>query len=271
MESSSSWLTALLDRPVDEEDDPKPLSWLPDPDAAQSGFVEGMPFDRGSGSQSGSQNGSSEPLSQEDHDAPPLATTGPMETTGDALVDILREALGETDAQSPELDLAADLLAGEEPEFEPEPDPIAEAFMRGKLAGKEEAIAEHKELSAQKLELRQSIRALDQAAMDALASDLGETVIALCVQTLADYSPNQDALQERCARAAQRLGSGVAGAKLHLHPDDLALLEESSLSQWHVVADPAAERGGVRFETEDGSVSDRPSDWRRAIAAAIRG
>jgi len=267
MESSSSWLTALLDRPVDEEAGPKPLSWLSDLDAAQSGFVEGMPFDRSREAPHALQNVpktvTGQPLAQGTHEA------SSVETTGDALVDILREALGETDAQPSELDLAADTLDESEPE--PEPDPIAEAFMRGKLAGKEEAMAGHKELSAQKLELRQSIRALDQAAMDALANDLCETVIALCAQTLADYVPDQGALQERCGHAARRLGSGIADAKLHLNPDDLALLEESSLTQWQVIADPMAERGGVRFETEDGSVSDRPSDWRRAIAAAIRG
>ena len=264
MESSSSWLTALLERPVGEGENPKPLSWLPDPDAAQSGFVEGMPFERSRQPKNTERlDPATEPLLQEERGAPPL------EANGDALVDILREALGETDAQLPKLGLADDVLAESEPE--PEPDPINEAFMRGKLAGKEEAVAEYKELSAQKLELRQSIRALDQAGMDALASDLCETVIALCSQAIGDYSPDPGALQQRCAGAAKRLGSGITGAKLHLHPDDLALLDQSSLTQWQVIADPMAERGGVQFETEDGSVSDRPSDWRRAIAAAIRG
>lgn len=154
---------------------------------------------------------------------------------------------------------------------EPEPDPAAEAFAQGEAAGRAAAEAEAEALGAQGLALRQAFRALDQAAMDALASELAETVVALCAQTLADYQPSREALLARCNEAARRLGSGARGASLHLHPDDLAMLDDAALKGWQVVADPALERGGLRFETPDGSVSDSPADWRRAIAAAIRG
>lgn len=159
------------------------------------------------------------------------------------------------------------------PEIPPEPqsDPLADAFALGEAEGRAAANAEHEALGARQMALRQSFRALDQAAMDALASELAETVVALCAQTLADYRPSPEALLARCKEAARRLGSGAHEAALHLHPDDLALFDGEALKGWQVAADPAVERGGLRFETSDGSISDSPADWRRAIAAAIRG
>lgn len=283
MASSSDWLDALLERPHEESPKANPGSWLaqlngskhePDPKhKSADGFVGGLPFGR--------------PNARPN---PEADLSGDM--TGDALVDILREALGENEGaagalhpfeagaavqSSAEPDAASDTGFETAPETGPEtaPDPIAKAHARGleegRQEGKREALALHDSDAAHKLQLRQTFRALDQAAMDTLAGELAETVIALCAQTLADYTPDAAGLQARCAEAARRLGTRVSDAVLILHPDDLALLDEKSVSDWTLVGDPAAKRGGLRFETEDGSISDRPSDWRRAIAAAIRG
>lgn len=285
MASSSDWLAALLERPGEEAVDVgglvKPLSWLAGPAGpkfeAESGFVKGLPFERPTPAterktEVGSGIGST-PQPASSPDALPHDLAGEM--TGDALVDILREALGENEetreAGSPLPKTAS------EPESlpEPPPDPIAQALARGTeqgiQQGRQEALAQAEANERHKLELRQTFRALDQAAMDALAGELGDTVIALCAQTLADYTPDAVTLQARCNDAARRLGSRISSAVLSLHPDDLALLDQKSLADWTVRGDPAAERGGLRFETDDGSISDRPSDWRRAIAAAIRG
>jgi flagellar biosynthesis/type III secretory pathway protein FliH len=249
MASSSDWLTALLDRPMDQEV-AKPLDWLPDLGKPNESFVERLPFDR--------------PTDGLD---PELASDElPDAETGDALEDILRKALAEREAP-----LSEPVPEAATTQAEPEADPIAEAFARGEAEGRRAAIADQTALNQHKVNLRQTFRALDQAAMDALAADLAETVVALCSQALTDFIPAPDALKERCLRAAQRLGSGASGATLYLHPDDLRLIEKAGLDGWTIVGDPAAERGGLRFETTDGSISDRPSDWRRAIAAAIRG
>jgi flagellar assembly protein FliH len=162
-------------------------------------------------------------------------------------------------------------LSESEVPSEPPSDPLAEAFAQGEAAGRAAVEAEYETLGARQMALRQSFRALDQAAMDALANELAETVIALCAQVLSDYRPSPDALLARCQEAARRLGVGAGDAALHLHPDDLDILDESALEGWRVIADPGVGRGGVRFETPEGAVSDSPADWRRAIAAAIRG
>lgn len=155
---------------------------------------------------------------------------------------------------------------------EPAPahDPVADAYARGEAAGRAAARAEHEAEGAHQRALRLSFHAFDQAALDSLASALAETVTALCAQVIADYVPQPAELLARCEAAAQRLGKAAHEATLHLNPADLALLAPDALDGWAVVADAAIERGGLRFETADGSVSDGPADWRRTIAAAIR-
>ena len=249
MASSSDWLTALFDRPLHGKFD-KPLDWLPDLGKPTEGFVERLPFDR----------------TPDEVEAELTSEEPPDADNGDALEDILRKALAER--EPPKSEPVPDPRPAE---VEPETDLAAEAFARGEEAGREAAMAEQKVLNQQRVNLRQTFRTLDQAAMDALAADLADTVVALCSEALADFIPAPGALKERCLKAAQRLGSGVSGATLYLHPDDLTLIDKAGLEGWTIVGDPAAERGGLRFETTDGSVSDRPSDWRRAIAAAIRG
>ena len=262
MASSSDWLTALLERPADEQEGAKPLDWLPDFGKSGGGFVERLPFDRPA----------PEPETSQPVDGSSVAETG------DELEDILRKALANSEEQAasgseatpepmPEATQQLESKAGSEPE----PDPVAEAFARGEAAGKQAAIAEQQALAEQKVSLRQTFRSLDQAAMDALAADLSETVIALCSQALADFIPAPEALKQRCQKAAQRLGAGAVEATLHLHPDDLLLIDRADMGGWKIVGDPTVERGGLRFETRDGSVSDSPADWRRAIAAALRG
>lgn len=231
MANSSDWLTALLERSEDDTPAEGPATWLDTLARPASGFVEGMPFRV--------QRAGHSEVAQ----PPPESEPQP-----------------EPESQ-PE----------SQPEPEPEADPVADAFAKGEAAGRAAAQAEYEAKGARQMALRQSFRALDQAALDALANELAETVIALCGQVIADYAPDPKALLTRCTKAARRLGTGATGVTLHLHPDDLALLGEGDLEAWTCEADPMVERGGLRFETAEGSVSDSPSDWRRAIAAAIRG
>lgn len=270
--TSNDWLTALLERPEPRDDGVRTLDWLPDFAEPQEGFVEGLLTDL------------SEP------DGPrPLDTLWDDPLVEDALVGLLREALDEgvrektTEAGRPEAGPETAPENGPDPLIDPvpepafEPDPVEEAFEQGKEAGRAEILASQQAIADQKLALRQTFRALDQAAMDALADELAETVIALCAQAMADFVPEPDALKQRCLTAANRLGLGAGGgpgtgeATLYLHPDDLALLDRQGLDGWILIGEPSAERGGVRFEAADGSVSDRPQDWRRAIAAALKG
>lgn len=162
------------------------------------------------------------------------------------------------------------------PEPEPEPaapevDALALAYAEGVAAGRAAAEAEASAEAARQRTLRLAFRALDEAALAALSQDLAETVIALCNGALAGAALDRDALLARCEAAARRIGGAAVALRLHLHPDDITLIGAEALAGWAVTPDPALERGGVLIEGADGAVSDGPAEWRRAIAAAVRG
>lgn len=166
-------------------------------------------------------------------------------------------------------------LAEEEPEAEPKTDLVAQAlergFAEGHAAGLAEAHVQHASTDNQMRSLRLSFRSFDQAATDAFAHELAETVIALCSGALEGFAADPDALIERCKEAAKRLGNAAQDCKLHLNPADIAALDPVSLEPWEIVPDQGVAPAGLRFEGPDGLVSDGPKEWRRAIAAAIRG
>lgn len=166
------------------------------------------------------------------------------------------------------------------------PDPVAQACARayeqGEAAGKAAAEAEAAAHAAHQRALRLTMRALDEAALGVLADDLAATVQALCEGVLGEAAINRDGLIARCHVAARRIGGAVQALRLHLHPDDIALLGDDGLAGledqagpdgqagWRIVADAALERGSVLIEGPDGCVADGPAEWRRAIAAALR-
>ncbi len=158
---------------------------------------------------------------------------------------------------------------------DPAPDPAAEALARayadGLAAGRAAAEADAAESGARQRAIRLAFRSLDEAAQSVLADDLAATVTALCDGALAGAAIDRDGLLARCHAAARRIGGAAETLALHLHPDDIALLGAEALAGWRVVPDAALERGGVVIEGADGSVSDGPAEWRRAIAAAVRG
>ncbi len=162
------------------------------------------------------------------------------------------------------------------PEFkelapEDEPDALDMAFAQGEAAGRAAAQAEFDEERENQRALRLNFRNLDAAAMDALAKELAETVIALCSQALVEFTTDAPSLAKRCEAAAHLLGSAAQDAALHLHPNDIELLDPDWAKGWRIVPDESLARAGLRFESKNASVSDCAEDWNRAIAAALRG
>jgi flagellar assembly protein FliH len=167
-------------------------------------------------------------------------------------------------------------LAPLPPSPDPEPaaaaeDALALAYADGEAAGRAAALAEAARDAARQRSLRLAFRNLDESARDVLASDLADTVIALCDEVLEARATDRDALLARCAAAATRIGGAAAALRLHLHPSDIEAIGAEALADWSVIADSAIEPGGVLLEGPDGAVRDGPADWRRAIAAAVRG
>lgn len=158
---------------------------------------------------------------------------------------------------------------------EPEPDPHGEALARayadGMAAGRAAAEAEGEGRAARQRALRLTFRALDEAALEVLAADLAATVETLCAGVLGEMALEPEGLRRRCEAAARRIGGAADTLVLHLHPDDIGLLGEGALGAMRVAADPALEPGSVVIQGPEGAVADGPPEWRRAIAAAVRG
>jgi flagellar assembly protein FliH len=150
-------------------------------------------------------------------------------------------------------------------------DAMARGFADGEAAGRAAAKAEVDASATRQRALRLAFRALDEAAAQVLADDLATTVMALCDGVLAECAIDREALLVRCHGAARRIGGAAETFKLHLHPDDITTLGPEALTGWQVTPDPALERGSVLIEGADGVVSDGPAEWRRAIAAGLRG
>jgi flagellar assembly protein FliH len=151
------------------------------------------------------------------------------------------------------------------------PDPLALAYAEGEAAGRAAAEAGIEAQAAAQRSLRLAFRALDEAAMSVLADDLAATVLALCDQVLAECAVDREVLLARCHAAAARIGGAAEELVLHLHPDDIAMLGDGALGAWRLAPDTGLERGSVTVEGPDGAISDGPAEWRRAIAAALRG
>lgn len=157
-----------------------------------------------------------------------------------------------------------------EPESAPAEDRIAQAFAEGEAAGRAAASAEAEAALASQRTLRLALRAFDQATLDAFASDLSDTVMALCSQVIAEHTIDSDALMERCRLAAKRIGDVARQCTLRLHPDDIALIDPTGLGDVAIEPDGSLERGSLVLDGPDGAVRDGPAEWRRAIAAALQ-
>lgn len=157
------------------------------------------------------------------------------------------------------------------PEVDPLEDALARAHAEGMAEGRALAEAEAEAQAARQRALRLAFRNLDETAMGVLADDLAATVVALCDGVLAGAAIDREGLLARCHAAAKRIGGAADGLALHLHPEDIALVGAEALEGWRVIADPALARGGLLIEGAEGTISDGPAEWRRAIAAAVRG
>ncbi len=159
-----------------------------------------------------------------------------------------------------------------EPAPEPE-DPVAIAYAEGFSAGVAEAraqAAEQARIDAQaRAALQLSLSRLDDRMAEELRLRLRDTVAALCEEAIAPLALDENALMQRISRAVSMFRRADDERVIHLNPDDLALVSTRMAEDWHVVPDPALERGALRVECANGGVEDGPETWRRAIAEAL--
>ena len=157
----------------------------------------------------------------------------------------------------------------------PEPeDPIAVAFAEGFAAGSNEALEAAEAAAYAAAEAREkldfSFAKLDADLAEELRHQLIETVTALCESVLHPLALDADALARRVETAVAMFVRADDERVIRLHPDDLRLLDGKLPADWQFIADPALARGALRVETASGGVEDGPTQWRTAIAEALR-
>ena len=146
---------------------------------------------------------------------------------------------------------------------------IAQAFAQGEAQGRALALAEIADEAEIRSSLSLSMAQLDETMQQQLALYLAEAVAALCETALAPLVLDREALERRCVKAAGLVGHGITDASLRLHPDDVAMLDRSFASTWHILQDPELERGTVVFDMAEGAVIDGPGEWRLALREAL--
>lgn len=146
---------------------------------------------------------------------------------------------------------------------------LAEAHAAGVAEGKAAIEAQIEETARNAIQLGEALQRLDTATNSALRQRLADTVISLCEQMIEPHLIDREALSRRCSKALGWAENTASQLTLHLHPDDLAMLENPQEAIWTLSANSELPRGTIQLESPDGFVTDGPDSWRRAISQAL--
>lgn len=105
--------------------------------------------------------------------------------------------------------------------------------------------------------LAEALEMLAPAPSGMLSTMLSATVVRLVEQIVGEVEIDIERLVQRCDIVASFIEDNDDKSALHLHPEDIALLEGEEIGV-QLVADNAMHRGCVRLETADGWVEDGP-------------
>lgn len=155
---------------------------------------------------------------------------------------------------------------------------LAEAEAQGHAAGLEAGRAEVRaEAERARAECRSLLRSLDDArAIDraALGPKLRRAVLDLVERIVGAHVAVEPAFVNGCiTRALDTLKETSEAAKLFLHPDDLAVIDDGSLRDYTnltLAADPELQRGSVRLEAGGGEVEDGVRPRIARLETALR-
>ncbi len=155
---------------------------------------------------------------------------------------------------------------------------LAEAEAQGHAAGLEAGRAEVRaEAERAREECRTLLRSLDDArAIDkaALGPKLRRAVLDLVERIVGAHVAVEPAFVNGCVtRALDTLKETSEVARLFLHPDDLAVIDDGSLvgyTNLTLAADPELPRGSVRLEAGGGEVEDGVRPRIAKLESALR-
>lgn len=105
--------------------------------------------------------------------------------------------------------------------------------------------------------LAAALEMLTPAPSGMLSTMLSATVVRLVEQIVGEVEIDIERLVQRCDTVAAFIQDNEDKSALHLHPEDIALLDAGEVGV-KLVPDAAMHRGCVRLETADGWVEDGP-------------
>lgn len=156
-------------------------------------------------------------------------------------------------------------------EAEPEGDPMEQARIEAFAQGFDEGCRVTEEGIAGEVEARnrlaEALEMLTPAPSGTLATMLSATVIRLVTQIVGEVAIDAELLQRRCETIAAFIDENEGRSALHLHPDDMPLVDGGEIGV-KLVADASMSRGCVRLDTADGWIEDGP-DVRLARLRAL--
>jgi len=157
-------------------------------------------------------------------------------------------------------------------DVEPDTDPVEDARMEAFTMGFDEGCRVTQEaMQAEgqaREQLAQALETLTPAPSGMLSTMLSATVVRLVEQIVGEVEIDMDRLLQRCDTVAAFIEDNDEKGALHLHPDDIAMLEGEKIGV-KLVADKAMHRGCVRLETVDGWVEDGPDVRLSRLRAMI--
>jgi flagellar assembly protein FliH len=160
----------------------------------------------------------------------------------------------------------------------------AAGFARGQAAGTDAGISEQRPHLAALQERVARFDALLQLLAQPLA-ELDESVereLAALACTIARHVVRRE-LRADSSQVVAAVRESVAllpvaarNVRVHLHPDDAAVLREKlaephSARAWTIVEDPVLERGGCRVVTDDSQIDARVESRLGAVIASVLG
>ena len=149
-----------------------------------------------------------------------------------------------------------------------------DGLAKGLQAGKEQAVQQANSLRALMNSLAEPLKAFDER----VETQLVELTIQIAKQIIRrelKTDPGQIVAVVREAIAA--LTSGSQHIKLHLHPDDAALvkaalpLEQTADDRWDVIDDPVVARGGCKVITDNSQIDATIENRLATLIAKVLG
>lgn len=144
---------------------------------------------------------------------------------------------------------------------EAELDPVEQAQVEAFTMGFDEGCRVTQEAAsaddAARAQLAEALTMLAPAPSGMLSTMLSATVVRLVEQIVGEVEIDIERLVQRCDTVSAFIEDSEGKGALHLHPDDISLLDGENIAV-KLVPDAAMRRGCVRLETSDGWVEDGP-------------